>query len=92
MHAAAAMYTVAVSNSGATMTTRIRISSAVFAAALLLTTVTAPVFAEEQAQGSASGEKAPKKHSKLKGAVGDNPATTVHLRTSNGNIEVRPEK
>src|SRR5437870_7229499 len=54
--------------SGATMTTRI---PAVFAAALLLTSLTAPVLAEKQAQAQSSADQQPpkKKHSKLKGAV-----------------------
>ncbi len=73
VHVAAAMCTVPGSNSGATMTTRIRVQSAVVATALLLTTVMAPVLAEEQAQaqGQASADQQPpkKKHSKLKGAV-----------------------
>jgi RNA polymerase sigma factor (sigma-70 family) len=32
------------------------------------------------------------KKSHLKGTTGDNPATTIHLHTTNGNIEIRPEK
>ena len=32
------------------------------------------------------------KKTNLKGMVGDNPAATIKLHTSNGNIEIRPEK
>jgi RNA polymerase sigma factor (sigma-70 family) len=36
---------------------------------------------------SGSGKK-----TSLKGSVGDSPATTIHLHTSNGNIDIKPEK
>jgi RNA polymerase sigma factor (sigma-70 family) len=32
------------------------------------------------------------KKSSLKGTVGENPATTIQLHTSNGNIDIKPEK